>query len=155
MQEYTLDNGRSLALCVMYVPSDGGSHSLLFKHFEFYKKFLDNLHIDRALTDRISQKVKENLVVLETPQPSHRRINMVKGEISSEVEVDELIKIFKEPPNQIVMRIINNQELPRSRNYYQDLGITTLDQPFLTCSMRKETSILKLCILVALSMKGT
>ena len=39
-------------------------------------------------------------------------------EISSEVEVDELIKIFKEPPNQTVIRIINNQEPPRSRNYY-------------------------------------
>ena len=43
---------------------------------------------------------------------------MVKEEISSEVEDDELIKIFKEPPNQTVMRIINNQEPPRTRNYY-------------------------------------
>ena len=45
---------------------------------------------------------------------------MVKEEISSEVEVDELIKIFKEPLSQTIMGIINNQEL----------GITTLDQPF-------------------------
>ena len=34
---------------------------------------------------------------------------MVKGEISSEAETDELIKIFKEPPNQTDMRIINKQ----------------------------------------------
>ena len=43
---------------------------------------------------------------------------MVKGYISSKAEVDELIKIFKEPPNQTVIRIINNQEPPRTRNYY-------------------------------------
>ena len=43
---------------------------------------------------------------------------MVKGDISSEAEVDELIKIFKEPPNQTVMRIVHNQEAPRTRNYY-------------------------------------
>ena len=46
---------------------------------------------------------------------------MVKGEISSEVEADELMKIFKEPPNQTVMRIIHNQEPPRTRNYYPRL----------------------------------
>ena len=43
---------------------------------------------------------------------------MVKGDISSEEEADELIKIFKEPPNQIVMRIIHNQEALRTKNYY-------------------------------------
>ena len=92
----------------------------LFKPFEFYKKFLDNLHIDRALIDRISQKVKENLVVPKTPQPSHRRINMVKGEISSEAETNELIKIFKEPPNQTDMRIINKQvsRKPSKEKFY-------------------------------------
>ncbi|RVW26277.1 hypothetical protein CK203_105930 [Vitis vinifera] len=61
----------------------------LFKPFEFSKKFLENLHIDQALIDRISQKVKDSLVVSETPQPSHQRINMVKGEISSEAEYEE------------------------------------------------------------------
>nr|CAN84177.1 hypothetical protein VITISV_023698 [Vitis vinifera] len=90
----------------------------LFKPFEFSKKFLKNSHIDQAFVDRISQTIKDNLVVLKTPQPSHWKINMVKGEISSEAEADELIKIFKEPPNQTVMRIINNQEPPRTRNYY-------------------------------------
>ena len=90
----------------------------LFKPFEFSKKFQENPHIDQAFIDRISQKVKDSLVVLETPQPSHRRINMVKGDISSEAEADEIIKIFKESPNQIVMRIIHNQEAPRTRNYY-------------------------------------
>ena len=43
---------------------------------------------------------------------------MVKGDISYEVEADELIKIFKEPPNQTVMRIIHNQEAPGTRNYH-------------------------------------
>ena len=90
----------------------------LFKPFEFFKKFQENPHIDQAFIDRISQKVKDSLVVPETPQPSHKRINMVKRDISSEVEADELIKIFKEPPNQTVMRIIHNQEAPRTRNYY-------------------------------------
>ena len=80
----------------------------LFKPLEFSKKFQENPHIDQAFIDRISQKVKDSLVVLGTPQPSHRRINMVKGEISSEAEADELNKIFKEPPNQTVMRIIHN-----------------------------------------------
>ena len=41
---------------------------------------------------------------------------MVKRDISSEVEANELIKIFKELPNQTVMRIIHNQEAPRTRN---------------------------------------
>ena len=90
----------------------------LFKPFEFSKKFQENPHIDQSLIDRISQKVKDSLIVPETPQPSHRRINMVKGDISSEEEADELIKIFKEPPNQIVMRIIHNQEALRTKNYY-------------------------------------
>ena len=80
----------------------------LFKPFEFSKKFQENPYIDQALIDRISQKVKDSLIVPETSQPSHRRINMVKGEISFEAKADELIKIFKEPPNQTVMRIIHN-----------------------------------------------
>ena len=59
----------------------------LFKPFEFSKKFQENPHIDQAFIDRISQKVKDNLVIPETPQPfaipetplpSHRRINLVK-----------------------------------------------------------------------------
>ena len=99
----------------MFVKKD---NKPLFKPFEFSKKFQENPYIDQALIDRISQKVKHSLVVPETPQPSHKRINMVKGDISFEVEVDELIKIFKEPPNQTIMRIINNQEPPRTRNYY-------------------------------------
>ena len=57
------------------------------KPFEFSKKLQENLHIDQAFIDRISQKVKDNLVIPETPQPfaipetplpSHRRINLVK-----------------------------------------------------------------------------
>ena len=90
----------------------------LFKPFEFSKKFQENHHIDQALIDRISQKVKDSLIVPETAQPSHRRINMVKEDISSEAEADELIKIFKEPPNQTVLRIIHNQEALKTRNYY-------------------------------------
>ena len=90
----------------------------LFKPFEFSKKFQENRHIDQALIDKISQKVNDSLIVPETPQPSHRRINMVKEDISSEAEADELIKIFKEPPNQTILRIIHNQEALKTRNYY-------------------------------------
>ena len=43
---------------------------------------------------------------------------MVKSEISSEEEVDELIKMFKEPHNQAVLKGINNLEAPKTRNYY-------------------------------------
>ena len=70
------------------------------------------------MIDRINQKVKDNLIVPETPQPSHRRINVIKEEISFEVEVDELIKIFEESPDQKVLRIIHNHETPKTRNYY-------------------------------------
>ena len=43
---------------------------------------------------------------------------MVKGDISYEVEADELIKIFEEPLDQRVLRIIHNQEAPKTRNFY-------------------------------------
>ncbi|RVW18649.1 Enzymatic polyprotein [Vitis vinifera] len=46
----------------------------LFKPFELSKKFQENPQIDQAFIDKISQKVKDNLVIPETPQPSHRRI---------------------------------------------------------------------------------
>ncbi|KAL6340263.1 hypothetical protein AAG906_040699 [Vitis piasezkii] len=73
----------------------------LFKPFEFSKKFQENPHIDQPFIDRISQKVKDSLVIpkipqpfviLETPLPSHRRINLVKRNISSETKVNGLIK---------------------------------------------------------------
>ena len=69
----------------------------LFKSFEFSKKFQENPQIDEAFIDRISQKVKDNLVILETPQPfaipetplpSHRRINLVKRNISPETKLN-------------------------------------------------------------------
>ena len=90
----------------------------LFKPFEFSKKFQENPYIDQALIERISQKVKDSLIVLETPQPSHMRINVIKEDISSEAEVDDLIKIFDEPSDQRVLRIIHNQEVPKTRNFY-------------------------------------
>ena len=76
----------------------------LFKPFEFSKKFPENPHIDQAFIDRISQKVKDNIIIPKKPQPfaipdtpllSHRRINLVKN-ISFDTKVDELIKITKE-----------------------------------------------------------
>ena len=48
----------------------------------------------------------------------HKRINMVKGDISSKEETDELIKIFEEPQNQTVSKSINNLEAFKIRNYY-------------------------------------
>ena len=53
---------------------------------------------------------------------------MVKGDISSEEEADELIKMFKEPHNQTVLKNINNLEALRTRNYY--LKPTFLDMQF-------------------------
>ena len=43
---------------------------------------------------------------------------MVKGDISSKEEADELIKMFEEPHNQIVLKSINNLEAPKTMNYY-------------------------------------
>ena len=87
----------------------------LFKSFEFSKKFQENPHIDQSF---INQKVKDSLIVHETPQPSHKRINVIKEEISFEAEANELIKIFEESPDQKVLRIIHNHETPKTRNYY-------------------------------------
>ncbi|WJZ90314.1 hypothetical protein VitviT2T_009466 [Vitis vinifera] len=81
--------------------------------FEFSKEFQENPQINQAFVDRINQKIKDNLVAPLTVQPD-KRINMVKGDISSEEEVDELIKMFEEPHNQI----INNLETFKTRNYY-------------------------------------
>ena len=83
------------------------------KSFEFSKEFQENPQINQAFVDRINQKIKDNLVAPLTVQP-HKRINMVKGDISSEEEADELIKMFEEPHNQI----INNLETFKTRNYY-------------------------------------
>ena len=67
--------------------------------------------------DKINQKIKDDLIVPLTVQP-YKRINMVKGDISSKEEVDELIKMFEEPHNQTVLRSINNLEAFKTRNYY-------------------------------------
>ena len=39
----------------------------LFKPFEFSKKLQENPYINHELIERITQKVKDNLIVLETP----------------------------------------------------------------------------------------
>ncbi|KAL6347349.1 hypothetical protein AAG906_016822 [Vitis piasezkii] len=83
------------------------------KSFEFSKEFQENPQINQAFVDRINQKIKDNLVAPLIVQP-HKRINMVKGDISSEEEADELIKMFEEPHNQD----INNLEAFKTRNYY-------------------------------------
>ena len=98
----------------------------LFKQFEFSKKFQENPIINQDLIERISQKVKNSLIVLETPQPSHRRINTIDEEISSKSRVDELIRIFKESQQQGVLRIFHNQETPKTRKFY--LRPTFLDK---------------------------
>ena len=73
--------------------------------------------MNQAFVDRINQKIKDNLVVPLTVEP-HKRINIVKGDISSEEEIDELIKMFDEPHNQTVSKSINNLEAFKTRNYY-------------------------------------
>ena len=87
------------------------------KSFEFSKEFQENPQINQVFVDRINQKIKDNLVAPLTVQP-HKRINMVKGDINSEEEADELIKMFKEPYNQIISKDINNLEAFKTRNYY-------------------------------------
>ena len=71
----------------------------LFKQFKFFKKFQENPYVNQELIERISQKVKDSLIVPKTPRSSHRRINFINEDISFEAKADELIKIFKEPPN--------------------------------------------------------
>ena len=43
---------------------------------------------------------------------------MIKGDISSEEKVDELIIMVEEPHNQTVSKSINNLEAFKTRNYY-------------------------------------
>ena len=78
----------------------------LFKPFKFSKKFQENPQIDQAFIDRMSQKVKDNLVIPEIPQPfaipetplsSHKRINLVKRTIYPKTKVNRPIKITSEP----------------------------------------------------------
>ena len=110
--------------------------------FEFSKKFQENL-VDQDLIKRISEKVKESLIVPETPQPSsHRRINAIDEEISSKAEANELNKIFKK-----------FQEFFITKKPLR-LEILILSQSFLICSMRKETNMLKLLIQVVPFMNG-
>ena len=92
----------------------------LFKPFELSKKFQKNPQIDQAFIDKISQKVKDNLVIPETPQhfaipetplPSHRRINLVKRNISPKREVNRLPSIqkdFKDHSDRQEKRLILN-----------------------------------------------
>ncbi|RVW71016.1 hypothetical protein CK203_059713 [Vitis vinifera] len=83
------------------------------KPYVFSKDFQENPQVNQAFVDRINQKIKDNLITPLTDQPD-KRINMIKGDISSEEEADELIKMFEEPHNQI----INNLETFKTRNYY-------------------------------------
>ena len=73
--------------------------------------------MNQAFVDSINQKIKNNLVAPLTVQP-HKRINMVKGDISSKEEADELIKMFEEPHNQTISKSINNLKAFKTRNYY-------------------------------------
>ena len=49
----------------------------LFNPFEFSKKCQENPYVNQELIETISQIVKASLIVLETHQPSHRRINVI------------------------------------------------------------------------------
>ena len=120
----------------------------LFMSFELSKKFQENLFVDQDLIKRISEKVKESLIVPETPQPSsHRRINAIDEEISSKAEADELNKIFKKFQDKKFQEFFITKKPLR-------LEILILSQSFLICSMRKETNILKLLIQVVPFMNG-
>ena len=85
------------------------------KPYEFSKKFQKKPQVNQTFMDRINQMVKDNITI---PAQPHKQINMVKGDISSEEEADELIKMFEEPHNQIISKDINNLEAFKTRNYY-------------------------------------
>ncbi|KAL6316353.1 hypothetical protein AAG906_017990 [Vitis piasezkii] len=70
--------------------------------YELSKEFQDKPQVNQALVDRINQKIKDNLVA-PIVQPL-KQINMVKGDISSEEEADELIKIPTFPDMQFEER---------------------------------------------------
>ena len=56
------------------------------KPYVFSKDFQENPQVNQAFVDRINQKIKDNLITPLTDQPD-KRINMVKGDISSEEEL--------------------------------------------------------------------
>ena len=98
----------------------------LFKPFEFSKKFQENPHIDQAFIDRISQKVKDSLVIPETPLPSHRRINLVKRNISLETKVNGPIKITNEPSIETAFRIKDHSDSQEKKLAFNTLTIKDL-----------------------------
>ena len=102
--------------------------SIYLSRLNSLKKFQENPYVNQELIEKIGQKVKDSLIVPKTSKPSHRRINFINEDISSEVKVDKLIKIFEEPPNQRILRIIHNQETPKTRNFYHRL--TFLDMQY-------------------------
>ena len=95
----------------------------LFKPFEFSKKFQENPHIDQTFIDKISQKVKDNLIIPETPQPSHRRIcTITKG--------NGLIKSTNEYSSQnqnLTLNVLTIKDLQEEVKHYkkeiEDLSI--------------------------------
>ena len=101
------------------------------------------------LVKRITEKVKESLSVLETPQSSYaRRVNAISERIISDTRVDELIKILRNLKTKKFQELSITKTLPI-------LGIFILGQHFLICNMGKEINTLKLLILVELFMNRT
>ena len=68
----------------------------LFKPFEFSKKIQQNPYVNQDLIQRISKKVKDSLIIPETPQPSHRRINVIDEEISSKQTLGDQLNWVEE-----------------------------------------------------------
>ena len=102
----------------------------LFKPFEFSMKFQENPNIDQVFIDKINQKVKDIFVIPKTPQPSHKRINLVKRNISSKTKDNGLIKLANEPSNQTISRIKDHYDSqPKTINILsqkQKLALDTL-----------------------------
>ena len=96
----------------------------LFMPFEFSKKFQENPHIDQVFIDRISQKVKDNPIVPQTPQHSHRRINLVKKNFSP--KDNGLIKSTNEPSNQTISRIKDHYDSQLSQKQKLALDALTI-----------------------------
>ena len=92
----------------------------LFKPFEFSKKFQENPHIDQDFIDRISQKVKNSLIIPETPQPfsipkTPRRINMINTCSNTRIT-----KMANKPFNQMVFRTKDHYDTSQEQKHVLD-----------------------------------
>ncbi|KAL6339361.1 hypothetical protein AAG906_028093 [Vitis piasezkii] len=108
-------------LAALEFPNSVRSHTNVARPFYSEENDDEDFEINKDLLrkDFYSEvnKQRNDWFFSTIPKP-HKRINMVKGDISSEEEADELIKMFEKPHNQNISKDINNLEAFKTRNYY-------------------------------------